>query len=284
MKRIDRTPIEYFCHDCGKIDATFELDIKQQFCKYVNGTCVKPRKSTPEVKVGICTVGASVNKKELQPVIICPQRFKEEQMFNAIREKYLSDWENVMWIPEVDMGVGGSVDYVAVELDRNQQIRDFQCVEIQAAGTTGTPYPYIQDFQRYHDFSHGRYTYGINWANEFSKTMMQQAYKKGKIVQSWKRKIIFVIQDVAMDYLQCSSDCSKVTSFVKDNPVDFCVFSLSWFGDRWGLEFKDIYSTTIEGIETIIGGAPEEKFPTVEEFKEKILKKGISDRLLRNIP
>lgn len=60
MKKIDRTPIEYFCHDCGTFDASFALDVKQQFCKYVNGTCVKPRKSTPEIKVGICTVGASV--------------------------------------------------------------------------------------------------------------------------------------------------------------------------------------------------------------------------------
>ena len=282
MKKIDRTPIEYFCHDCGTFDASFALDVKQQFCKYVNGTCVKPRKSTPEIKVGICTVGASVFGKSLQPIIICPQRFKEDQMFNTIRKKYLSDWNNVMWIPEVDMGVGGSVDYVAVELDGNQQIKDFQCVEIQAAGTTGTPYPYIQDYLKYHDFIHNKHTFGINWANEFSKTMMQQAYKKGKIVQSWKKKIVFVIQDVAMDYLQCSSDCSKVTTYNKDYPVDFCTFSMKWKGNNWGLEHQNIYSTTIEGIETIIGGAPEDRFPTIEEFKEKIMKKGISDRLFKS--
>jgi len=31
--------------------------------------------------------------------------------------------------------------------------------------------------------------------------MMQQAYKKGKIIDHWKRKIIFVVQDIAIDYL-----------------------------------------------------------------------------------
>ncbi len=46
------------------------------------------------------------------------------------------------------------------------------------------------------------YTYGLNWANEFMKTMMQQVYKKGQVIETWNKKIVFVIQDVALEYLE----------------------------------------------------------------------------------
>ena len=59
----------------------------------------------------------------------------------------------------------------------------------RTAGTTGTPYPYVKELLEYGHYTGRNYTYGINWANEFAKTMMQQAYKKGKIVEYWNRKI-----------------------------------------------------------------------------------------------
>lgn len=285
MKEIFRTPIELFCHDCssGKLSDAGKVALNQQYCKYIKGTCVKPRKSTPKVKVGICTLGSTVNNKhQIRPVVICPQRFKEDTVFEAIRMNYLRSWKNVKWIPEVSIGVGGNVDYVAVELGKHNEILNFQCVEFQTAGTTGTPYSYVLDLKKYGDFDHGHHSYGINWANEFTKTMMQQAYKKGKIVRSWHRKIVFVIQDVALEYLMHSSDCSKVTSSNADYPVDFCTFSLDWKDDseRWSLSFRNIYSTTIEGVSTIMGGAAMEEYPSEDEFKQNILKKAISDGII----
>lgn len=285
MKHIGRFPIEVFCYDYEDKSDAFRLAIKQQYCKYIKGTCVKPRKSEPDVKVGICSLGSTVNKsKEIHPVIICPQRFKEESMFETIRQKYLSNWKNVKWIQEVNIGVGGNVDYVAVEVDEYDRINDFLCVEIQAAGTTGTPYPWVKEL-----IEHGAYldspkqSYGINWANEFTKTMMQQAYKKGKIVESWGRKIVFVVQDLAIKYLQSTSDCSKLTAYNSEYPVDFCTFTLSWNDDNcWTLVFNKILSTTIEGINLIIGGANVNEYPTEEEFINNIIKKGISDGVLSN--
>lgn len=128
-------------------------------------------------------------------------------------------------------------------------------------------------------------SYGINWANEFAKTMMQQAYKKGKIVQSWKRKIVFVIQDLAIEYLRSTSDCSLLTGCNQDYPVDFCTFSLSWADDnRWSLVFDKIWSTTIEGINRIIGGANVSEYLSVQEFIGNIVRKGVSDGVLQNNP
>lgn len=278
MKKIGKFPIEVFCCDFENHSEATELAFKQQYCKYLKGTCVKPRKSEPHIKVGICSLGSTINRgREVFPVIICPQRFKEETMFETIRQKYLSHWKNVKWIQEVNIGVGGNIDYVAVEVDEDDIVKDFLCVEIQAAGTTGTPCPYVRELLEYGHYSGKNYTYGINWANEFSKTMMQQAYKKGKIVEFWNRKIVFVVQNLAMEYIQATSDCSKLEEYNPDFPVDFCSFDLKWKDNRWGLEFNNIKSTTIEGINLIIGGAKVDEYPTEEEFIRNIIKKGLAD-------
>lgn len=284
MKKIGKFPIEVFCYDYENQTKSCKTARKQQYCKYIQSTCVKPRKSEPEVKVGICSLGSTVNKStDVYPVIICPQRFKEETMFETIRDKYLSNWKNVKWIHEVSIGVGGNVDYVAVEVDEYDRVTDFLCVEIQAAGTTGTPYPWVKELIDYGGYTNdGKPHYGINWANEFAKTMMQQAYKKGKIVESWNRKIVFVVQDLALEYLQATSDCSLLTTYNPDWPVDFCSFKMEWTNNNWILVFDNIRSTTIEGINRIIGGAKVSEYPTVEEFIANITKKGVSDNILQN--
>ena len=283
MKKIGKYPTEVFSYDYEDKTESAQLAFKQQYCKYIKGTCVKPRKSEPHIKVGICSLGSTINRgKDFYPVIICPQRFKEETMFETIREKYLSEWKNVKWIKEVNIGVGGNVDFVAVEVDEHDRVIDFLCVEIQAAGTTGTPYPYVRELLETGKYSGKSHDYGINWANEFSKTMMQQAYKKGKIVESWNRKIVFVVQDLAIEYLQATSDCSKLTDYNPDYPVDFCSFTLDWVeNNRWSLVFDKIRSTTIDGINLIIGGANISAYPTVEEFIKNIIKKGVSDGVLQ---
>ena len=284
MKQVKKRPTEVFGYDCeaNLNDKAFKLAIRQQYCKYIKSTCVKPRKSEPTIKVGICSLGASsATDKTMKPVIICPQRFKEDSVFESVRQSYLSNWTNVKWIPEVNIGVGGSVDYVAVEIGKKGEIKDFLCVELQAAGTTGSPYPAVQEIIHSGKFKSDSYNYGINWANEFSKTMMQQAYKKGKILESWKRKIVFVVQDIAIDYLKTATDCSLLTKSNKAMPVDFCTFTMLWDDNKsWNLKFDKIYSTSIEGINLMLGGASVNDYLTEEEFVQNIIKKGVADGIL----
>ena len=282
MKELKRTPVEIFGHDTSTASGDLELAVKQQYCRFIHATCNKPRKSSPQEKVGICSVASTVAKGEaLEPVIVCPQRFKVDSLLETIRQKYLKDWSNVTWIPEVNIGVGGCIDYVAVELGSRSEILNFQCVELQAAGTTGTPYPAVIDFKEHGQFLKDKYNYGINWANEFLKTMMHQAYKKGKIVQSWNRKIVFVIQDVGMRYILSATDCSLLTKADTQQPVDFCTFRMKWCENKgWNLVFDQIYSTSVEGVNRMIGGAGEDQYLTEEDFKLNILKKGIHDKLI----
>jgi len=260
-------------------------EITQQYCPFINETCVKPRKSEPHIKVGICSLGYSCDKalgsSVFKPVIICPQRFKENIMFDTIRKRYLSRWTNIKWVSEVNMGVGGSVDYVAVTRDKANNITDFFCVEIQAAGTTGSPYPAVKDIKDTGRFQKDSYNYGINWANEFSKTMMQQAYKKGKIVNYWNRKIVFVLQDVGIQYIRKSCDTRELRDYECKMPIDFCSFKMVWDANRdsWILEFDAITSTDINGINSMLGGAVPDMYLSEKEFIININKKGVADKV-----
>lgn len=280
---IKKTPTEMFCYPYEGHKEQLDFAMQQQYCKYLHGTCVKPRKSQPSKKVGICSVGYKGKfLPHYCPVVLCPQRLKEDILFDTIREKYLSHWDNVEWIQEVNIGVGGSIDYVAITKSPDGRISDFLCVELQAAGTTGSPYQAILDYRKHQRFLKDKYSFGINWANEFTKTMMQQAYKKGKIIEHWKRKIVFVLQDVALSFIKSSSDVSRLSSRNPSLPVDFCSFALVWneTADLWQLNFNEIMSTDIEGVNLMLGGAEVDSYPTESDFILNIVKKGISDGLL----
>jgi len=281
IPRIAKHPTEIFGYSYTEHGTDAKKALEAQSCPFLGDICKKPRKSEPHIKVGICSVGYKGNfLDEYRPVIICPHRFLEEEVFNTVERLYLSDWDgNVEWVSEANIGVGGSVDYVAVKLDsKNDSIQDFLCVEFQAAGTTGTPWQAVVEFKANRSFNKNSYPYGINWANEFMKTMMQQVYKKGRIIQFWKRKIVFIVQDVAIDYLKSAVDTSDLRAATDEDEIHFLTFGMIWEKDKgWRLKHNGSYSTDLEGINKILGGAQTENFLTEEAFKNNAYSKGKSD-------
>lgn len=181
------------------------------------------------------------------------------------------------------MGVSGNVDYVALKINENgTNADDFLCIEFQANGTTGSPYPYVRDLLQNGCYT-GSYTYGLNWANEFMKTMMQQVYKKGQVVAHWNRKIVFVIQDVALQYLESAVDTADLRADM-DDTIHFMTYSLRWneedgkfemYHDRW-------VSTDLDGINRILAGANEREYLTEAEFLENAIRKGKEDGVLHD--
>jgi len=277
---IKKHPTEVFGYAFTEKSEKSKDALSRQYCHFIKAECNKPRKSEPHIKVGICSVGYKGSvQKVFRPVIICPNRFIESHVFETIQRLYLQDWgKNLQWIHEVTMGVGGNIDVVAAKMSEDKtKIVDFLCVEFQAAGTTGTPWQAVLDLKKTGKFSSDSYDFGINWANEFMKTMMQQVYKKSKIVQHWKRKILFVVQDVALDYLHDAVDTSAIREAHPDDEIHFITFKMTWTGNAWALQFAKAFSTNVEGINKILGGAHTDKYLTTEDFKKNIYDKGKRD-------
>ncbi len=280
--QIGRYPIEVFGYTyTDRCQAAINAR-QTQFCPFLGRECTKPRKSEPHIKVGICSLGYKGSfLEEFEPVIVCPFRFLEDIVFKSIHDRFFPEWENYHWIKEVNMGVSGNVDFVAVKTDAEcKQVSDFFCVEFQANGTTGSPYPYVKDLLNCGKYDKS-YTFGLNWANEFMKTMMQQVYKKGQVVNAWGKKIVFVIQDVAMAYLEDAVDTSDLRQDMNDT-IHFMTYKMEWDDElsRFRLEASKWFSTDLNGINKILAGAHSDLYLTERQFLNNAIKKGREDGVL----
>jgi hypothetical protein len=272
---IGKYPTEVFGYPYSNRSGKAQEAFDSQYCPFLKSECKKPRKSQPHIKVGICSVGyKGTHLSSFQPIIICPHRLISQTIFRKVAIDFLGTFEKIRWANEVSMGVGGSVDYVATQFNERGQIDQFLCIEFQAAGTTGTPYPAINDLKASGKFLRSSYQYGINWANEFLKTMMQQVLKKGAIIEGWNEKIVFVMQDVGLGYIRSVCDCTDLHPSKSTDPIHFYTFSLVWNNrSAWNFRFKEKVSTNTAGIKRIIAGAVSADYPSPGEFKSNILRK-----------
>ena len=275
---LKKYPAEIFGKPYTDNSAATKRSRNKQHCPFLDAECKKPRKSEPHIKVGLFSVGYKGNASEnYLPVIICPHRLDTQVIFRAVQANcfaILGKDEKIVWASEVSIPQAGSADYVLAKT-KNDEVVDFVCVELQAAGTTGTPWEAFLEHKRTGKFSKDSYNFGINWANEFAKTMMQQAYKKGTLVQFWKKKIVFAIQDVGLDYLHATYDTSDLHPALDSDPIHFYTFKMIWNDatSAWQLHLAERLSTNAEGVRKILAGTTSSKFPSVDEFVERIKRK-----------
>ena len=280
---VKKYPIEVFGYSYNDNSAKAVEARKNQYCPFLKKECTKPRKSEPHIKVGICSLGYKGSfLGRYEPVIVCPSRFLEEVVFTSIHDRFFPDWDHYAWIKEVNMGVSGNVDYVALKTNSDgKNATDFFCVEFQANGTTGSPYPYVEDLLNNGTYKK-KHSFGLNWANEFMKTMMQQVYKKGQAVEAWGKKIVFVIQDVSLEYLENTVDTSDLRQNI-DDVVHFMTYKMVWneTEDKFSLVADRWVSTDLNGINKILAGANPEKYLTSQDFLNNAIRKGQEDNVFK---
>lgn len=278
--QIKNWPVEIFGHPFTNISPEATKARVDQYCPFLGEECKKPRKSQPHIKTGICTLGYKGRfLSETQPVIVCPYRFNVPWVFETLEGIFLPRIprdHRITWVPEVSLGGLGSIDYVAaVHQLGTRRVVDYMCVEFQAGGTTGTPFDAVTEFMKNGRFSQDRYGYGINWANEFQKTMMQQAYKKGKAFEAWRKRIVFVVQDLAMSFLRSVSDAGGLHAEQSSDPILFYTLKMVWDDAKatWGFSLVEKLSTNTEGIRRMLGGPAEGNYLTEADFRANISRK-----------
>lgn len=83
------------------------------------------------------------------------------------------------------------------------------------------------------------------------------------------------MQDVGLEYIQSNTDAQDLHEVRNNDAIHFCTFRMIWNkgSKAWQLEFNKRVSTNIEGIRKILGGAHEDKFPSIDEFENNINKR-----------
>lgn len=246
--------------------------LEAEHCPFIGERCRKQRKSDSSVRLGTCSAGYhSHGDAGWVPGVICPYRLHVQEVFATVGRMMFGD-SPVRRINEVKMCVG-QFDFVLAKC-ANGEVDDFCALEIQAGDTTGSPWGAVEDLKRHGRYMSNSYKYGMNMAHQYQKTAMVQMYKKGRVMESWKKHIVMVIQDIGLEFLRRSpaSDTSGLVENAGMDPdqngkfIHFLPFSMSWRGDRWVPTITGAYDTDSTGVASILGAPPSGRIDRIDEF------------------
>ncbi len=231
--------------------------VTQQLCPYLNRTCLKVRKSSPEISIGTCSVFYG---QENNPIIICPHRLLERrQIFvDCLHLLSLHEPGNELHIISEITIPGGSVDYFLVSV-RDEKVKDFVGIEIQTLDTTGTVWPERQRFLQEQGLSvdaadvDSTKKFGMNWKMT-AKTILVQLHHKIQTFENINKHLVLVIQDGFLDYIRREFRFEHINNARTGDSMHIHSYTLSQTHKaifRLGLNFR--FSTDTEGVAKLLG-------------------------------
>jgi hypothetical protein len=206
-------------------------------------------------------------------IALCPQRFlQDDTVFKEISKHYFRTTNDIIVLSEVGLPDGmGKLDYVLVQhKPMSAEIIDYAVVEFQSADTsnTGKLVTAFKDFVAGKDISTVNYSYGINWANVWKRTLIQIMIK-GRYMEEWGRNIYWVIQEPIYQNLVDRYGLKNM-AFAPLDSTRFAVFDLKLDKDHY-----DFIPTRIESasIAELAQAVQTFKVPSEDKFLEKLQEK-----------
>jgi hypothetical protein len=254
---MSETILELFTHPTTQ-SLDWQQIVEQQSCPLLNRTCVKIRKSQPNIAIGTCSVQYGTDNP--QNIIICPHRFLERgQIFmDCIHLLTLHEPGNELHkIAEVEIP-GGSVDYFLVSV-RNGKVADFVGIELQALDTTGTVWPFRQKFladvgilpsESVEKFK----PFGMNWKMT-AKTTLVQMHHKIETFENLGKHLVLVLQDSLMNYMRREFNFAHIQEAKLGHAMPFHAYGLDKHDDslNYRLKLNSRASTDAVGMSQALG-------------------------------
>ena len=247
--------LELYGSSVDAADGGWSRVVQRERCPHLDRTCLKTRKSTPEITIGTCLVRYS---KRARDVVICPHRLLERrQIFMDCLPLLDHEPGDELHIVAEFSVPGGSVDYLLVLAEGSRRrIKDFVGIELQALDTTGTVWP------ARHAFLEARglaveprpvtKPFGMNWKMT-AKTILVQLNHKIGTFEALGKKLVLVLQDHLMSYMVREFSFDHVESASPLHSMRFHVYEMreSANGEH-KLYMTDRRSTTAGGVKTCL--------------------------------
>jgi hypothetical protein len=230
--------------------------VRKQWCPFLLRTCLKRRKSEPEVAIGTCSVRYGSDQKH---IVICPIRLLEGNQVFADCLQLLtlhSPGNELHVVPELSVP-GGSVDYCLVSA-RSGKVEDFVGIELQTLDTRGTVWPERQRLLKEKGVSVPRKDaesargFGINWKIT-AKTTLVQLHHKTTTFEHISKHLVLVLQDHLLDYMRREFTFDQFQRARLGDPVHVHAYRVEQAGDRFRLELANRISTDAQGIAACLG-------------------------------
>lgn len=252
---------EFFGVYTKRNDIDWEAITLAQHCPYTEKKCVKVRKSSPDISIGVCTVDYS----KYDEVMICPHRLLERRQIFTDCVHLLSLHEpgnELHLLPEVSIP-GGSVDYFLVSV-HDSKVVDFVGIELQTLDTTGSLWSERATLMHNKGISVNKSdlsskTFGMNWKMS-AKTILIQMHHKTETFEHLGKHLVLVIQDCFRDYMAREFSFSHFQQARQGDSVHIHSYSLDET-DNYSLrlKLKDRISTDANGIALCLGLQAEAK-------------------------
>ncbi len=155
-------------------------------------------------------------------------------------------------------------------------IEDFVVVEFQTGQTTGTGklVDALKEFMKTGDLPpEATYGFGINSYDIWKRTFTQ-ILQKGIILEKWRRKIFWVVQDPIFDYFVQKYRLGEL-AYEKSHSTVFALYDLQRDKNRLKLSHTRLLSSTID--ELFNAFRTNEDIPPVERFISRLEDKMAKD-------
>ena len=173
---------------------------KNYHCPFHDSRCYKKSRLV-DYPFGVCT--AHTDGKE---IALCPRRFLERGLiFRDIAKAHFGSIHNILVFSEVGLPGIGNFDFVMVKhKPLSTVVEDFAVIELQTGQTTSTG-KLVQGFKDLMETGtiapKATYNFGINTYDIWKRTFTQ-ILNKGIILEKWKRKIFWVVQEPIFEYFR----------------------------------------------------------------------------------
>ena len=265
-------PAEIFGHHWQATDSAAKQDRQKYRCPFMELRCDKKSRLVKS-PFGVCS--AQVGK---DVIALCPNRFLEGgRVFTDIAQNHFHTTNNVLKFGEVGLRRIGRFDYVLVEHQEvSDQIKDFIVVEFQGGQTTSTG----QLVKAFKDFNKGvavgdrNYAFEINKADIWKRTFTQ-ILNKGIVLEHWRHKIYWVVQDQIFQDLVSRYNLQGLEYNSKHSTV-FALYDFVPDGKSFRWTHKRFVSASVDDLFRSFRNNP--NIPSKDDFLKKLSAK-IATRL-----
>lgn len=238
---------------------------KEFLCPFHNSKCYKKSRLV-DYPFGVCT--AHTDGKE---IALCPRRFLEKgTVFRDIAKAHFGSIHNIIVFSEVGLSGIGNFDFVMIKhKPLSTIVEDFAVIELQTGQTTSTGklVDGFKDFMEKGTLSpDSSYNFGINTYDIWKRTFTQ-ILNKGIILEKWKRKIFWVIQEPIFEYFEHKYRLGTL-KYDSKNASIFLLYDLKPSNNRLILSQTRICSSTIDDLFDAF--RKNDEIPSVDEFIQRL--------------
>jgi len=265
-------PAEIFGHPLKGASEKALKDRKRYWCPFVDMKCNKPSRLI-KYPMGVCSVQYG---KEV--VALSPRRFLQDAIvFKNIADHYFRSRRDLLLFSEVGLPKVGNFDYVMVKhKPMSSDIEDFVIIEFQTGQTTGTGklVDALKEFMKGDDVEGKTYGFGLNLADIWKRSFTQ-ILNKGIILEKWKHKIYWVVQEPVYQNLLDRYNLNDL-KFNSDHATIFAIYDLKRTGQKYELYPTRIESSTTDALFRAFRTNPD--IPSKDDFVRKLSQK-IEDKM-----